>query len=73
MENDIEAKHGHYFTFRTKLQKGWDGITHYEIISVDPQTSLSYTYRPYLVNRYAHQISTGCSGSRSHASQALAW
>ena len=28
MENDIEAKQGHYFTFRMAPQKGWDGITH---------------------------------------------
>lgn len=45
MENDIEAKQGHYFRFRMKPQKGWDGITHCEIISVDPGTHIAYTYR----------------------------
>ncbi|WP_410220725.1 SRPBCC family protein [Pedobacter sp.] len=45
MENNIEPTPGHYFTFRMKPQKGWDGITHCEIIAVDPQKYISYTYR----------------------------
>lgn len=45
MENNIEPTQGHYFTFRMKPQKGWDGITHCEIISVEPQKHISYTYR----------------------------
>ncbi len=45
MENNLEPIRGHYFTFRMKPQKGWDGITHCEIISVEPQTHISYTYR----------------------------
>jgi uncharacterized protein YndB with AHSA1/START domain len=45
MENDIEPTSGHYFTFRMKPQKGWDGITHCEIISAEPQKYISYTYR----------------------------
>ena len=44
MENDIEPKLGHYFTFRMKPQKGWDGITHCEIISVEPLKYIAYTY-----------------------------
>jgi len=45
MENDIQPTKGHPFTFRMKPQKGWDGITHCEIISVEPQKCIAYTYR----------------------------
>jgi uncharacterized protein YndB with AHSA1/START domain len=45
MENDIEPTPGHYFTFRMAPQKGWDGITHCEIIAVEPQRHIAYTYR----------------------------
>jgi len=45
MENNIEPTQGHYFTFRMKPQKGWDGITHCEVISVEPQKSIAFTYR----------------------------
>ncbi|MDR3010966.1 MAG: SRPBCC domain-containing protein [Sphingobacterium sp.] len=45
MLNNIKAETGHYFTFRMKAQKGWDGITHCEIISAIPQQYLAYTYR----------------------------
>ena len=45
MENNIEPKQGHYFTFRMKPQKGWDGITHCEITEIEPQKYIAYTYR----------------------------
>nr|WP_262916139.1 SRPBCC domain-containing protein [Pedobacter montanisoli] len=45
MENNIEPTQGHYFTFRMKPQKGWDGITHCKIIAIEPQKYISYTYR----------------------------
>ena len=45
MENSIEPTQGHYFTFRMKPQKGWDGITHCEVISVEPQKYIAYTYQ----------------------------
>ncbi|MNK07115.1 hypothetical protein D3C87_250250 [compost metagenome] len=45
MLNNIKAETGHYFTFRMKAQKGWDGITHCEIISAIPRQYLAYTYR----------------------------
>lgn len=45
MENDIEPKPGHDFTFRMAPQKGWDGITYCEITAVEPQKYISYTYR----------------------------
>lgn len=45
MGNNIEPTQGHYFTFRMKPQKGWDGITHCEITEVEPQKHIAYTYR----------------------------
>lgn len=45
MENNIEPTQGHYFTFRMKPQKGWDGVTHCEVISVEPEKSIAFTYR----------------------------
>jgi uncharacterized protein YndB with AHSA1/START domain len=45
MENNIEPKEGHYFTFKMKPQKGWDGITHCEIKAVEPLKHIAYTYR----------------------------
>ncbi len=45
MENNIEPRQGHNFTFRMKPQKGWDGITHCEIITIEPQKHIAYTYR----------------------------
>lgn len=45
MENNIKPTQGHYFTFRMKPQKGWDGVTHCEVISVEPEKSIAFTYR----------------------------
>jgi uncharacterized protein YndB with AHSA1/START domain len=45
MENDIVPELHHAFTFHMAPQKGWDGITHCEIIALEPEKSISYTYR----------------------------
>jgi len=45
MENDIKPLPGQYFTFRMKPQKGWDGITHCQVLSVELFKHISYTYR----------------------------
>ncbi|ADY51482.1 Activator of Hsp90 ATPase 1 family protein [Pseudopedobacter saltans DSM 12145] len=45
MQNDIKPELGYHFTFRMKPQKGWDGITHCEIIALEPKKHLAYTYR----------------------------
>lgn len=45
MESNIEPIKGRYFTFKMKPQKGWDGITHCEVIDVAPEKHISYTYR----------------------------
>lgn len=45
MENDIVPVLHQDFTFRMAPQKGWDGITHCEIITLEPEKTISYTYR----------------------------
>jgi uncharacterized protein YndB with AHSA1/START domain len=45
MENDIEPKLNHHFTFRMAPQKGWDGITHCQVTEILPLQKISYTYR----------------------------
>lgn len=45
MENDLVPEPGHAFTFRMAPQKGWDGVTHCEIIAIEPQKYISYNYR----------------------------
>jgi uncharacterized protein YndB with AHSA1/START domain len=45
METDFEPTLGHQFTFRSKPQPGWDGITYCEVIEIDPPRRLAYTWR----------------------------
>ena len=45
MANDIVARLDQPFTFRMAPQRGWDGITHCQITSVEPGRKLAYTYR----------------------------
>lgn len=67
MENNIEPTQGHYFTFRMKPQKGWDGITHCEIISVELQKHISYTYRGEATGEKA----LACAGIHSDTADKL--
>ena len=45
MENDFEPKLHHAFTFQMKPQRGWDGLTHCEVIELEPPRRIAYTYR----------------------------
>ena len=67
MENNIEPAQGHYFTFRMKPQKGWDGITHCEIIAVEPQKHIAYTYRGEATGEKV----MACAGIHSDAADKL--
>jgi len=67
MENNIEPTQGHYFTFRMKPQKGWDGITHCEVISVEPQKSIAFTYRGEATGEKA----LACAGVHSDTADKL--
>lgn len=45
MKNDLQPEVGHEFTFRMAPQKGWNGITHCKVTSMEPQRHIAYTYR----------------------------
>jgi uncharacterized protein YndB with AHSA1/START domain len=45
METDFEPVLGKQFTFRDKPRPGWDGITHGEVIELEPPRRLAYTWR----------------------------
>jgi uncharacterized protein YndB with AHSA1/START domain len=44
MENDLKPQVGHRFTFRSKPQPGWSGITNCEVKVVEPMRRLVYTW-----------------------------
>jgi uncharacterized protein YndB with AHSA1/START domain len=67
MENDIKPVQGHYFTFRMKPQKGWDGVTHCQIIAIEPQRFISYTYR----GQASGEKALACAGIHSQAADQL--
>jgi len=67
MENNIEPTQGHYFTFRMKPQKGWDGVTHCEITAVEPQKHIAYTYRGEATGEKA----LACAGIHSDTADKL--
>lgn len=45
MRTDFQPALGHRFTFRAKPQPGWDGVTHCEVIELDPPRRLAFTWR----------------------------
>ena len=45
MRTDFAPALGHRFTFRAKPQPGWDGITHCEVIELEPPRRLAFTWR----------------------------
>ncbi|HEX4701412.1 MAG TPA: SRPBCC domain-containing protein [Pseudonocardiaceae bacterium] len=46
MPNDFVAELGHKFTFRTQpVPPYFDGIVHCEVIQLDPEKTLAYTWR----------------------------
>lgn len=67
METNIEPIRGHYFTFRMKPQKGWDGITHCEIIDIEPPKHIAYTYRGEATGEKA----LACAGIHSEKADKL--
>jgi len=44
MANDFQAVVGHNFQFRSKPVPGWDGIIDAEVLIVEPNKKLSYTW-----------------------------
>ena len=45
MENDFEPTLHRPFTFRMKPQRGWDGLTHCEVIELEAPHRVAFTYR----------------------------
>ncbi len=45
MPNDIKPQVGHRFTFRAAPVPGWDGIVHCEVLAVEPNRRLRYSWR----------------------------
>jgi uncharacterized protein YndB with AHSA1/START domain len=45
MPNDFRPEVGHRFTFRTRPAPGFDGIVHCEVLIVEPNRRLSYSWR----------------------------
>lgn len=44
MENDIRPEVGHRFTFRARPVPGWDGVVHCEVLVVEPERRLAYSW-----------------------------
>jgi len=44
---------GAVFTFRMKPQRGWDGLTHCEVVAADAPHLLSYRYRGHATGEKA--------------------
>ncbi|HTI72815.1 MAG TPA: SRPBCC domain-containing protein [Candidatus Limnocylindria bacterium] len=45
MDNDFQPRLHHKFLFRKPPQRGWDGLTHCEVIELEPPFRLAFTYR----------------------------
>jgi uncharacterized protein YndB with AHSA1/START domain len=44
MANDFRAEVGHRFTFRAEPNPHWNGVTECEVLAVEPQHTLSYSW-----------------------------
>lgn len=45
MKNDFAPVAGHRFRFRLDPQPGWDGVIACEVLAIEPNRNLSYTWR----------------------------
>jgi uncharacterized protein YndB with AHSA1/START domain len=68
MQNDIVPVMGQEFTFRMAPQKGWDGVTHCQVIEIEPLRSIAYTYR----GKASGEKPLACAGINSDAADAIA-
>jgi uncharacterized protein YndB with AHSA1/START domain len=44
MPSDFQPKVGHKFQFRGKPQGSWDGVTHCEVLELDPPRCVAYSW-----------------------------
>jgi uncharacterized protein YndB with AHSA1/START domain len=61
MPNDFKPELHYAFTFHMKPQRGWDGLTHCEVIALDPLHRLAYTYR----GKASGEKTLACAGINS--------
>ena len=45
MATDMEARVGHHFTFRSPPMPGWDGIVQSEMLELEPEKRLRYSWK----------------------------
>ncbi|MEW6402539.1 MAG: SRPBCC domain-containing protein [Chloroflexota bacterium] len=66
MENDFAPILHHQFTFRMKPQRGWDGITHCEVLELEPLKRVAFSYR----GRASGEKTLSCAGIDSERTKA---
>jgi uncharacterized protein YndB with AHSA1/START domain len=44
MKNDFKPEVGHHFTLRMDAQPGWDGVIDCQVLLIEPNKTLSYTW-----------------------------
>lgn len=44
MPNDFAPQVGHHFTFKPDVQQGWSGVIECEVVAVEPEQRISYTW-----------------------------
>lgn len=60
MPNDIQPVVGHRFTFRAQPMPGWDGIVPCEVLAVEPNRRLTYSWcgGSAALTGYGHTLNT---------------
>jgi uncharacterized protein YndB with AHSA1/START domain len=76
MSTDMQPVVGQEFTFRTEPSQWWDGIVHCEVLELEPEKRLSYTWRSGPESSPLDTVvtwtltSTGSGGTRLHLDHA---
>src|SRR5690348_10252775 len=65
MPNDFAPKMEHEFTFHMKPQRGWDGITHCQVIALEPMHHYTVSYR----GQASGEKTLACAGIDSRTSK----
>lgn len=68
MENDLEPRLNHEFTFRMDPQKGWDGITYCQITRLEPMKQIAFTYQ----GEATAEKTLACAGIRTETADKAA-
>jgi uncharacterized protein YndB with AHSA1/START domain len=68
MENDFEPRLGHEFRFRMKPQRGWDGLTHCQVLELEPQHRVAFSYR----GEATGEKTLACAGIRNDTAASAA-